>query len=185
MAPRKPRKAVIEDALLAAARHPWLKEVVINADLSSVDPELLAWAVIQMERVKLFFTRLGFVQILTLLTAITEKVSLKSLFLGKGSTHMLAEMDAGVLARAIANLFEVRIANSQLMREQVEAIFAALGNPTSRLRKLRLGCNNLASVDPQRMAHVINKMEVVELEGAHLTSKQLNAICTKGPNSID
>ena len=177
---RKPDKAVIEEVLLAAARHPWLREVVICADLSSVDPELLAWAVIQLERVEMLFTRLGFVQILTLLTAITtEDTHLKSLFLGKGSTHVLAEMDSGVLAAAIANLVEVRIANSQLIPEQVEAIFAALEKPGSRLRKLRFGCNDLASVDPRLLASVVNKMEEVELEGAHVTSQQITAICTQ------
>ena len=176
---REPDKNVIEEVLMAAARHPWLKELVICADLSSVDPELLAWSLIQLKRVKLFFTHLGFVQVLTLLTALcTEDASLESLFLGKGSTHVLAEMDAGVLARAVANLVEVRIANSQLVPEQVEAIFATLGRPESRLRKLRLGCNDLASVDPRLMASVVNKMEEVELEGARMTSQQ-------GDNSVD
>ena len=174
---RKPDNTVIEEVLLAAARHPRLKEVVLRTDLSSVDPELLAWAVIQLEQVKLFFTHLSFVQILTLFTAITADTSLKSLYLGKGSTYVMAEMDAGVIGKAIANLVEVRIAHSQLIPEQVGAIFAALNKPSS-LRRLKFGCNNLASVDPHIMASVVNRMEEVELDGAHMTSGQITAICT-------
>ena len=34
-------------------------------------------------------------------------------------------------------------------------------------------------MDPRLLASVVNKMEEVELEGAHLTSQQITAICAR------
>ena len=176
-AQRKPEVAVIEEVLLAAARHPGIKELVISVDLSAVDPELLAWTVIQLEEVKLFFTHLSFMHIFTICATITEHSSLKSLYLGKGATYVLSEVDANVLAQAITHLVGVRIGNAQLIPEQLEAIFVALDS-SSQLKRLNFCCNNLASLDAHLMARVLNKIEEVELYGAYITCEQITAICT-------
>ena len=77
-------------------------------------------------------------------------------------------MDASILAQAVTQLEEVMLGTTCLTPQQVEAIFAAL-HTSSQLKILRIGGNNLSSVDPDVLARGVNKLEEMAMDDSRLT----------------
>merc|ERR1712129_146502 len=90
----------------------------------------------------------------------------------------LSPVDANILAQAVTQLEEVGLGWTALTPQQVEAIFAAL-ETSSKTKILRIGVNNLSSVDPDVLARVTNKLETVDMEGTDLTEQQMTRILTQ------
>jgi len=158
-------REVSEELLQAVVRHPGLKEMEVWADLSSVDPELLAQAVTQLEEVWLQRTSLTPQQVTAICTAMTGNSQLKTLDL---SGNNLSSVDADILAQAVAQLEEVGLDYTRLCQQKMEAIFAALDTP-SKMKVLRIGNNNLFDMDPEILARVVNKLETVDVWFTQLT----------------
>ena len=96
-----------------------------------------------------------------------------------GHTINLNEVDAKLLAQAVTHLVEINFSNlSCLTAQQMNAIFAALLDDSSLLKRLTMYYVDLFIVDYQIMARVINKLEEVDLTGAAVTSKQAIAVFT-------
>jgi len=221
-------REVSEELLQAVVRHPGLKEMEVWADLSSVDPELLAQAVTQLEEVWLQRTSLTPQQVTAICTAMTGNSQLKTLHLSfnnlssvdagilaqavtqleevelcctfltlqqvtaictsmTGNSQLktlnlaandLSSVDADILAQAVTKLEEVKLADTDLTPQQVEAIYAAL-DISCKMKILRIGANNLSSVDPDVLARVTNKLETVNMRDTHLTEQQMTRILTK------
>ena len=102
----------------------------------------------------------------------------------------LYEVDANVLAQAVIHLVEVDFSNrsylnqtlglvfNEIHKKHLNAIFAALLDNSSLLKRLKMYCVDLSFVDEQIMARVINKLEEVDLTGADMTSQQATALFT-------
>ena len=96
-----------------------------------------------------------------------------------GHTINLNEVDAKLLAQAVTHLIEINFSNlSCLTAQQMNAIFAALLDDSSLLKRLKMYYVDLFIVDDQIMARVINKLEEVDLTGAAVSSKQAIAVFT-------
>jgi len=169
-------REVSEELLQAVVRHPGLKVmVVVMAYFSSVDPELLAQAVTQLEEVMLWYSYLTPQQVTAICTAMTGNSQLKTLHL---SDINLSTVDAGILAQVVTQLEEVGLWATDLTPQQVEAIFAAL-DTSCQLKILRIGGSNLSSVDPDVLARVANKLETVDIAKTQLTGQQMTRILTR------
>ena len=105
-----------------------------------------------------------------LLTAMVGKSCL-----GLGSNHDLSDLDGDLLAEAVAELEEADLSSTRLTPKQVEAIFAAL-DTSNKLKRLDITMNDLSPVDPEVMARVINKMELVSMLFTRLTKQQITRI---------
>ena len=90
----------------------------------------------------------------------------------------LSSVDASILAQAVTQLEEVELGDTHLTPQQVEAIFAAL-ETSSQLKILRIGDNNLSSVDPDVLARGVNKLETVHMNHTELTEQQKTRILTQ------
>ena len=80
--------------------------------------------------------------------------------------------------QAVTQLEEVELGDTHLTPQQVEAIFAAL-HTSSQLKILRIGGNNLSSVDPDVLARGVNKLETVDMRETKLTKEQKTKILTQ------
>jgi len=178
--------------LRAVARHPGLKEMRVDGDLSSVEPELLARAVVQLEEVDLRYTRLTTNQVNTIFTSMTGNCKLKTL---RVCGNDLSTVEADVLAQAVTKVEEVDMSNCGLTPQQVTALCRAMeGN--SKLKKLRICTatvflnsdsssalcysyrNNLSLVDADTLAQAVALLEEVDLMDTQLTPLQVTSICT-------
>jgi len=180
---------VSEELLQVVVSHPGLKEmwVLQQTNLSSVDPELLAQAVTQLEEVKLSCprltpqlrelrrTRLTPQQVTAICTAMTGNSQLKKLELPGNN---LSSVDADLLAQAVTQLEEVGLARTRLTPQQVEAIFAAL-DTSSQLKRVRIDGNDLSSVDPEVLGRVVNKLDTATMGRTQLTEQQKTRILTQ------
>ena len=105
-----------------------------------------------------------------ILTAMVGKSSLDP-----ASNQDLSDLDGNLLAEAVAELEEADLSSTRLTPKQVEAIFAAL-DTTNKLKRLDITMNDLSPVDPEVMARVINKLEMVSMLFARLTEQQITRI---------
>jgi len=144
-------------------------------NLSLVEPGLLSQAVTRLGEVDLSFTDLTPPQAEALFGALSTTSQLKVL---KISGSNLSTVDPDMMALAVSKLIEANINNTQLIPQQVEAIFAALETP-SQLKTLHLKSSNLSSVDPGVLARVVNKLETVEMNLCHLTVGHLTQVLTQ------
>jgi len=165
-------REVSEELLQAVVRHPGLKEMEVWADLSSVDPELLAQAVTQLEEVWLQRTSLTPQQVTAICTAMTGNSQLKTLDL---RANNLSLVDAGLLAQAVTQLEEVELGYTRLTPQQVTALCTATtGN--SKLKALNMFDNDLSSVDHIILSKIVTQLEEVALGYTRLTPQQVEAI---------
>ena len=112
----------VSDALLASvARHPALQRLEMNyLDLSPADPGLLATAVAGRQAVDMRSCRLTGDQAITIFTAISEGVRLRSLEIGPQND--MSMVDPTTLAVAVNSLERAEMRGTNLTREQVTAI---------------------------------------------------------------
>jgi len=174
-------REVSKELLQAVVRHPGLKVMGIRAIHSSVDPELLAQAVTQLEGVDVVGTTLTPQQVTAICTAMTGNSQLKTLDL---SGNNLSSVDADILAQAVAQLEEVGLRNTYLSLQKLETIFAAI-DTSSQIKVLRIGVNNLFDMDPEMLARVLNKLETVDVWLTQLTEQQMTRILTRSLHSTN
>ena len=158
--------------LQAVVNHPALKEVIIKTDLSSIDNILFANTFAKLDKLELRQCKLTTRQVSAICTTIGRNSQVKSLDL---SGNRLSRVEAGVLARAVAELEEVDLGDTGLTPEQVEAVFAELGT-SSQLEKLTMNGCNLSSLDPGVMKTASMKLEVLKVRNTRLTPQQVEAL---------
>jgi len=164
-----------EELIQVVVRHTGLKEMEIDStDLSSVDPELLAQAVTQLEEVKLVSTNLTPQQVTAICRAMTGNSQLKTLHIFHND---ISSVDADILAQAVAQLEVLWLMGTILTPQQAKAIFAAL-DTSSQMKELKTH-SNLSSVDPDVLARVANKLETADMSNTQLTRQQMTRILTQ------
>ena len=172
------RVDVSEEMLQAVARHQGLRVMGMGgAHLSLVDPGLLARVVNRLEEVEMWSLDLTVKQWEeVMIVKVKGDSRLKKLDL---SNNILPKVDAGLLARAVARLEEVKLWDTRLTMKQWEDVMTAIGQGDSRLKKLEISNNNMSKVDPGLLARAVNRLEEVDMYRTQLTFKQAEAILTQ------
>jgi len=163
---------VSEELLQAVIKHPELKVMELDADLSSLYPELLAQVVTQLEEVELSNGQVTTQQADAICTAILGNSRLKRLEL----TNLdLSSVEAPIMAQAVTELEELSLCNTRLTSQQVVAIFSAIDSAT-KLRILKIRHLNLSVVDADLVARAVIRLETVWLHSTGLTGQQVARI---------
>ena len=126
-------------------------------DLSGVDPELLANAVTNLEKLNIEFTELTQQQAAAILSNVSEATKLNELNI---RSNDLFRVDPGLLAKAVTNLEKLDIANTFLIQEQAVAILSGVING-SKMTELDIGLNDLSGVDPGLLAKARTNLETL------------------------
>ena len=90
----------------------------------------------------------------------------------------LTSVDAGLLARLVARMEEVGMRGTRLKVQQLEAVLASISSGDSRLKKLDISHNNLATVSPALLASAVSSLQEAVLSHTQLTWQQGEAILT-------
>jgi len=184
--------AVSEKLFEAVSSHQSLKTLRIKcADMSLVPPELLVKAVRRLEGLEIRFSHLNVSQVIALFTSLAQLNHLDGSCQPRHGRQLqsrqllrkieiwgndLSSLQPRTLVQAVSKMEEVDLSDNMLTRHQAEAVFVALGSPSSRVRKLSLGNNDLNSVDSQLMAKGVNKLEHCDLRNANLNVHQVTSI---------
>ena len=143
-------------------------------DLSEVDPQLLAMVVVNLEELRLCGTSLTSRQSEALISALHEKDNqLKKLHI---SYCNLATIEPAHLARVLTRLQDVAVMYSSLTPMQLNSLFLNVIEGSS-LIKVDLSYNDLSSVDPETLAHAVNKLESATLNRTCVTCDQVKHFC--------
>ena len=137
------------------------------ADLSTIDANILARAVVKLKNVNLSLTKLSPRQVETVFSVLDKEknAELHTLGLSRRSSVNLSTVDPGVLSRVIMRLKNadlIKLAkltnypNTKLSPHQVEKMFALLDKETNtESNKLRL-------VDPDVLARLVVRLKNVK-----------------------
>ena len=91
-----------------------------------------------------------------------------------GKTNLFS-LEPQLLAKAVTKLQFFYMADNQLTRDHVEAIFTSINRETKLIR-LSIQVNYLSSVDPEVLAEVVNKMTYVNIARTCLSLHQVTQI---------
>ena len=128
---------------------------VSYTDLSSVEPGLLARAVVSLEEVNIRSTELTDQQVEHILAAVGKDSRLKKFDLGDNIS--LKFMDPNLLATAVNMLEEVNIDCVWIKQPQLEALFTSFREQT-KLKTLKIGFNS-----NMKFYRSVTQMRVVEI----------------------
>ena len=146
-----------------------MKKVDIFDDLRFVNPQVLAAGLNSLEDVSIYFTKVTVDQVKALLTETRKLTRLKKLSLER---IQLSSLKASLVSEAVQQVEEVNLATTSLTGHQIETIAAAVGESSSRLRKLRISSNSLLSVDLDLLARGVMELEEVEMVNMCMTPEQ-------------
>ena len=143
-----------------------------NNDLMSVETDTLAKTVNKVEECNLYSCKMSVHQLEAIFKLLNEDCKLKILNMS-GVTLSLVEVD--VISKAIANLEEVDLRDTDLTTEQLEAIFMEIKS-RRKLKNLILCAEDLRSVQIDSLVEALRCLEGVNLDEAWLTPEQWAAV---------
>ena len=145
-----------------------------NKNVSGVDAELLASAVIKLETLEFSNTQLTQQQIVAILTAVSDGRKMTKLDI---SFNDMSGIDKKLLAKAVTKMKKLNITDTNLTQEQAEAILTAVSEENV-VSKLYIGFNNLSGVDPGLMAKAFTNLKKLNVNHSELTHRQIVKILT-------
>ena len=145
-----------------------------NKNVSGVDAELLASAVIKLETLEFSNTQLTQQQIVAILTAVSDGRKMTKLDI---SFNDMSGIDKKLLAKAVTKIKKLNITDTNLTQEQAEAILTAVSEENV-VSKLYIGFNNLSGVDPGLMAKAFTNLKKLNVNRSELTHRQIVTILT-------
>ena len=146
-----------------------------NCNLRSVQAKALAVALTALDKFDIQNSVLDRKQLLVLFTQISDNTTLRSICIFKTD---LSSIKPGLLARALRNLMNVKLSDTRLTREQVEAVFTTVGQQDTQMISLEIESNESVSlVGVSLLATTVQQLQVVNLNGIQVTSQQAKAIC--------
>lgn len=163
--------------------HPHIESLNINGDLSCVDPKNLAFTLRGVKTANLKFCGYEIGQLTTLMEGLAGKMALAGKKVTLPGQSKLTSLkfncrdgdmflvEPSILANALANLEDL---DMYLTEDQWAAVVPALG---TNLKKLDMCFTRLTSVAPGHLAHLVTRLEVVNLEKTKLTTQQVQAVC--------
>ena len=146
------KTSVTEEVLQSVMRHPGLRKLEIH------------W----------FYVQLTTQQTELIFSALCEYSRLKYLDI---SNVNISSVEPRLLAGKVKVLETLKVRGTQLTTEQIETILAAISED-SRLKSLDISWNNLSSVKPGLLTGAVKVLETLNVEGAQLTTQQLETILT-------
>ena len=157
-------------------RHPTISflKVRYQTDLGLVEPEIFRSLLIKLEQIVMLGLNLEPEQGDILFSTILDNTKLKRLHIVNNN---LSSADPQLLARAVSNIEDVQLENTEVTTEQATKMVKALATDQSKTKVLNLANNNLASVDPQLMTEGIKQLKGVNLFKTHLSYDFIIAIC--------
>ena len=147
--------------------------VMIGINLSTLNSQLLAETVSNIEEVVFNYCELTPYQANAIFAAIHTDSKIKKLDVG---THVLTDVSLESIAGAVAKLEKLMVDDTSLTDQQVNMIFSVINTNTNMKGILDLTDNDLSSVKPAVLAKSVIKLEVLNLSGTFLSTKQLEAI---------
>ena len=172
-------RVVSRELLEAIGDHPGLRGLDIGYStciLETIPAPLMVHALTSgLQSVDMRKTGLNFDQVEVLFKALVKGVQLKSLNLSWITSISYLEPE---LVSNVATLLErIDLGFIQMTRAQTLALFEALGQGTSPLKRLNLSQSDLAHIDPSLLAEVVIDLEEVGLENTKLQNPQVKALC--------
>lgn len=149
---------------------------IASNNLSSVDPELFARAITNLEMANFNDTNTNIHndQAHAIFTAISLSCHLKTLQIAGIN---LSSVEPELFARAITKLEMANLNTTNITNDQIQALFRAL-HQNCQLMQLELAGNNLSSVEPELLATVVTKLNMENLNYTNITNDQAQAIFT-------
>ena len=145
-----------------------------NKNVSGVDAELLARAVIKLETLEFSNTQLTQQQIVAILTAVSDGRKMTKLDI---SFNDMSGIDKKLLAKTVTKMKKLNITDTNLTQQQAEAILTAVSEENV-VSKLYIGFNNLSGVDPGLMAKAFTNLKKLNVNRSELTHRQIVTILT-------
>ena len=145
-----------------------------NKNVSGVDAELLARAVIKLETLEFSNTQLTQQQIVAILTAVSDGRKMTKLDI---SFNDMSGIDKKLLAKTVTKMMKLNITDTNLTQQQAEAILTAVSEENV-VSKLYIGFNNLSGVDPGLMAKAFTNLKKLNVNRSELTHRQIVTILT-------
>ena len=146
--------------------------------ISSVTASVLARALVRLEAVMLFDTRLDDSAVLSLLTEISasEKLMLRSLDI---RYNQLSCVPPQVLSRCLVRLEEVDLWNTLLTSHQLNSILEAIASSTQlNLSKLSLKGLDLSQASPDLISRAVVRLAHIDLTATKLSGDQVTGLLT-------
>jgi len=164
---------------ILGAKNLHLKDLDLLANnLSEIPSELLAGAVVRLEKCKLRFCSLRTDQLNGLVTYIrrAENLQLKDLDL---SMNNLSEIPSGLLAGAVVRLQRCELRFCSLRTDQLNGLVTYIRRAENlQLKHLGLGWNILSEVPSDILADAVVRLEECYLDYCNLTTNQHNGLFT-------
>ena len=110
-----------------------------------------------------------------LLTAMVQHPRLRELDMNYMNLSMVNPM---LLATAVNKMMVVDIRSTQLTLKQADSLFSMMSEGT-QVRSLKIGPNNLSSLNPDMLATAVHRLEWVEMRGTRITRQQITTILTR------
>jgi len=172
-------RVVSRELLEAIGDHPGLRGLDIGystCSLETIPAPLIVHALTSgLQSVDMRKTGLNLDQVEVLFKALVKGVQLKSLNLSWITSISYLEPE---LVSNVATLLErIDLGFIQMTRAQTLALFEALKQGTSPLKRLNLSQSDLAHIDPSLLAEVVIDLEEVGLENTKLQNPQVKALC--------
>ena len=169
----------LTDLLTRMGRGSRLKRLkLVGKNFSSLNPELLALAVKQLEDLDSSWTNLTSLQWEAIFAVVGTSSKLKKVDIFDD----LRLVDAKVLAAGLNNLEDVSIYFTKVTIDQVK-VFLTETRKGTRLRKLSLERIQLSSLNANLISEALKKVEEVNLNTTSLTAHQIETIATICGNS--
>ena len=141
-------------------------------DLSSLDPNIFGNCFSQLDSLSLDYCHPTPAQMSALFTRCTTKTNLKKLQLNYVE---LEAVDPDIFSQGIRNIHQVTFCSRWPSDNQIEKMFESLSEKTN-LKELDLNGKDLSCVDPDILAHGVNKLERLDISFTQLTKHQLERI---------
>ena len=151
---------------------------LVGKNFSSLNPELLALAVKQLEDLDSSWTNLTSLQWEAIFAVVGTSSKLKKVDIFDD----LRLVDAKVMAAGLNNLEDVSIYFTKVTIDQVK-VFLTETRKGTRLRKLSLERIQLSSLNANLISEALKKVEEVNLNTTSLTAHQIETIATICGNS--
>ena len=173
-------RVVSTELLEAIGDHPGLRGLDIGyttCNLSAFPAPLLVHALISgLQSVDMRKTGMTIGQVDALFKAIA-KGGFKLKRLNLSWITSIASLNSELVSNAIILLERIDLGFIQLTRDQTLALFEALKNGTSPLKRLNVSQSDLAHLDPNLLAEVVVVLEEIGLENTKLQNPQLTILC--------
>lgn len=163
---------------IASVGHLRLKSLTLDRNDFSVIPttDLMSQALVRLEAVSLWKTRLKFYQLDRLFCEIAESESLELRSLDLSFT-LISSVTASLLAKALVRLEAVVLFDTRLDDSAVLSLLTEISvSEKLTLRSLDIRYNQLSCVPPQLLSRSLVRLEEVDLWNTLLTSHQLHSI---------